>query len=119
MSEAILQLAATQADWWNLPMYAIDRLVELQPRTAPARTSLQQMVAYVPDEARRAATEQLAERRFGGMPGRLAVGDASELRDRFGALHAQGVERIYLWFADFAEPATVDDFGAKVIQGAR
>src|SRR5205085_11768717 len=60
--------AAQHAYWLTLPLYALDRLQELRPRTAPARTSLQQMVAFVADEAARAATTDLAARRFGRMP---------------------------------------------------
>jgi hypothetical protein len=111
-------LAAAHADWWNLPMYALDRLAELRPRTAPARTSLQQMVAYVTDDASRSETAETATRRFSYMPGGgPLVADAAELRERFSALHEQGVERFYVWFADFAAEKTLRGFGDDVIGG--
>ena len=40
---------------------------------------------------------------------------ASELVDHFSAMRERGVERFYVWFADFAAPATLEAFGAEVI----
>jgi hypothetical protein len=31
-------------------------------------------------------------------------------------MHARGVERFYVWFADFAPPSTLEAFGAQVIR---
>jgi hypothetical protein len=45
----------------------------------------------------------------------LVIGDADELVGHFRQRADQGVERIYTWFADFADPATVADFGARVV----
>jgi alkanesulfonate monooxygenase SsuD/methylene tetrahydromethanopterin reductase-like flavin-dependent oxidoreductase (luciferase family) len=116
--DALVELAAAHADWWNLPMYALDRLEELRPRTAPARTSLQQMVAYVADESSRAETVAVAARRFAYMPGEgPLVADAAELRERFAALCEQGVERFYVWFTDFAVEKTLRGFGEEVVAG--
>jgi alkanesulfonate monooxygenase SsuD/methylene tetrahydromethanopterin reductase-like flavin-dependent oxidoreductase (luciferase family) len=115
--DSLIALAATHADWWNLPMYALDRLAELRPRTAPARTSLQQMVAYVADDASRSETAEAAMRRFASMPGGPFVADAAQLREHFSALHEQGVERFYVWFADFAVEKTLRGFGDEVIGG--
>jgi alkanesulfonate monooxygenase SsuD/methylene tetrahydromethanopterin reductase-like flavin-dependent oxidoreductase (luciferase family) len=110
-----LELVARYADWWNLPIYALDRLEELRPAAGGARVSVQQMVAFVPSEADRARVIELAERRFGVYGDGLVVGDARQLVDHFGALHDRGVERFYAWFSDFAVPETLAAFGADVI----
>ena len=109
-----LELVAAHADWWNLPIYALDRLEELRPRAGKARTSVQQMVAWVPSEDRRAEVEAVAARRFPTWDG-LVVGTGPELVDHFRSLRDRGVERFYVWFTDFAPPATVTGFGAEVI----
>ena len=115
-SDEVVALASRYADWWNMPTYPPADLAERASRAAPARASVQQIVAFVADESSRAETTALAERRFGGMRGSAPlIGDASELRDAFASAHAQGVERVYLWFTDFAAPATLEAFGAGVI----
>ena len=43
-------------------------------------------------------------------------GDADELIRHFAALAAQGVERFYVWFADFAVPDSLREFGESVIK---
>ena len=48
------------------------------------------------------------------MPG-LVVGDAEGLRAHFGRWTAAGVERFYVWFTDFAVPASLKTFGEQVI----
>jgi alkanesulfonate monooxygenase SsuD/methylene tetrahydromethanopterin reductase-like flavin-dependent oxidoreductase (luciferase family) len=116
-SAAILGAASKHADWWNVPLISSDRIAELHSHALPARASLQQMVAFVADERTREETTRLAERRFGHMGGRGAViGDAAELREHFGAWAEKGVERSYVWFSDFAEAATLEKFGAEVIE---
>lgn len=115
-SDEIVALASRYADWWNMPTYPPADLAERSAKAAPARASVQQMVAFVPDEASRAGVTEVARRRFGGMRGSAPlIGDASELRDAFARAHDQGVGRFYLWFADYAAPATLDAFGARVI----
>ena len=109
-----LELVRDHADWWNLPIYALDRLDELKPRTGTARTSLQEMVAFVPAESARDEVTALARRRFGAWRG-VVVGTAPELVEHFAALHRRGVERFYVWFTDFAAPATLAAFGDGVI----
>jgi hypothetical protein len=42
-------------------------------------------------------------------------GDAAELVDHFDGLAEQGVERFYVWFADFAAPQTLSEFADTVI----
>lgn len=110
-----LELVAAYADWWNLPIYALDRLEELKPRTGKARTSLQQMVALVPSEAEREEVTATVNRRFGQWDAGLVIGTAPELVDHFRGLVERGVERFYVWFADFAPPTTLAAFGEGVI----
>jgi alkanesulfonate monooxygenase SsuD/methylene tetrahydromethanopterin reductase-like flavin-dependent oxidoreductase (luciferase family) len=109
-----LGLVAKHADWWNLPLTDLAKLDDLRPKIGNARVSIQQMVAFVPSEESRQAINELARRRFGASDG-LVVGDANELVDHFGALADRGVERFYIWFADFADPITLAAFGANVI----
>src|SRR5262245_1553434 len=111
-----LALVARYADWWNLPIYALERLEELRPAAGDARVSIQQLVAFVADEAGRAGVTELAQRRFGVYGGGLIIGDAAQLVDHFTALHDRGVERFYTWFSDFADPETLAAFGADVIE---
>jgi alkanesulfonate monooxygenase SsuD/methylene tetrahydromethanopterin reductase-like flavin-dependent oxidoreductase (luciferase family) len=111
-----LPLVARYADWWNLPIYALERLEELRPAAGRARVSIQQLVAFVPGEAARDRVTGPAQRRFGIYGRGLVVGDAAQLVDHFTALHDRGVERFYTWFSDFADPETLAAFGADVIE---
>jgi alkanesulfonate monooxygenase SsuD/methylene tetrahydromethanopterin reductase-like flavin-dependent oxidoreductase (luciferase family) len=108
-----LEVVAEHADWWNLHVGDVGRLDELRPRVGAARVSVQDMVGFVPSEAERAEVAGLAARRFGW--GGPTVGTAAELVDHFGELAERGVERAYVWFTDFAPPATLAAFGAEVI----
>ncbi|HEY4948619.1 MAG TPA: LLM class flavin-dependent oxidoreductase [Acidimicrobiales bacterium] len=110
-----LQLVRRHADWWNLPVHALDRLGELRPQVGSARVSTQHLVGYIPVESQRDQIEGVARRRFGGMTSRLMVGDADELIEHFTGYHRQGVDRFYVWFTDFAPPSTLESFGRKVI----
>jgi alkanesulfonate monooxygenase SsuD/methylene tetrahydromethanopterin reductase-like flavin-dependent oxidoreductase (luciferase family) len=111
-----LALVARYADWWNLPIYALERLEELRPSAGGARVSIQQLVAFVPSEADRARVTELARQRFGIYGNGLVIGDAAQLVDHFTALHDRGVERFYTWFSDFADPEMLAAFGAGVIE---
>ncbi len=115
-----LALVRAHADWWNVPVHELHRLDELRDQAGEARVSVQAMVALVPDEASRAEVTAVATRRFGGtgMGKQLVIGDTDELVDHFTRLRAGGVERFYVWFADFAPVSTLDRFGA-VISGLR
>ncbi len=107
-----MELVATHADWWNVHIGIVDRLEEMRAHSGKARCSLQMQVALVPSEDQRDHTAALARRRFGTTP---VVGTAPELVDRFASLASQGVERVYVWFCDFAPPETLAEFGAEVI----
>ncbi len=71
------------------------------------------MYAFVPEGGDRAAIEEAARRRFGYAT--LVVGGRDELLEHFHAMQERGVERFYVWFTDFATPATLEAFGAEVI----
>jgi alkanesulfonate monooxygenase SsuD/methylene tetrahydromethanopterin reductase-like flavin-dependent oxidoreductase (luciferase family) len=111
----MMRLVERHATWWNLPVHQLDQLEEKRELAGDARPSIQQMVAFVPDEASRAKVTDLALRRFGTMAGGLVTGDASELVDHFGRLADRGIQRTYVWFADFAPPETLAAFGEGVI----
>ncbi|MCB0994815.1 MAG: LLM class flavin-dependent oxidoreductase [Acidimicrobiales bacterium] len=112
-----LALVAEHADWWNLPIYALDRYDELRSQVGNARVSTQEMVGFVPSEEKRAAIEDLALKRFGpnAFGSSLFIGNGDELTEHFAARREQGVERFYVWFADFAKSDTLEGFGDGVI----
>lgn len=109
-----LALVRDFADWWNVHTGEVGRVPELRERVGDARVSIQQMIAFVPTEADRAAVTELTHRRFG--PDTSAViATAPELVDHYAALGEQGVERVYAWFCDFAAPDTLAAFGSEVV----
>ena len=112
-----MQLVAAYADWWNVHISILDRFDELRPRAGRARPSMQVQVAFVGPGDARDDVERTAQRRFGW--GRFVLGDAGELVERFGALAERGVERLYVWFTDFAAPGTLAAFGQSVIAELR
>jgi alkanesulfonate monooxygenase SsuD/methylene tetrahydromethanopterin reductase-like flavin-dependent oxidoreductase (luciferase family) len=112
-----LRQVAKHADWWNLPIYALDRLDELRPHAGSARVSTQEMIGFVASEDRRAEVTAVAEKRYGktGMGSTVKIGTADELVDHFQERRERGVERFYLWFLDFGAPETLAAFGSDVI----
>lgn len=114
-----MELVARHASWWNCPIDALDRFDELRAAAGDARPSVQEMIAFVPDASSRGEVTATAERRFGYMGDGLVIGDAEEIGEHCRDLHERGVERIYVWFTDFAEPATLEAFGNQVIAAAR
>jgi alkanesulfonate monooxygenase SsuD/methylene tetrahydromethanopterin reductase-like flavin-dependent oxidoreductase (luciferase family) len=112
-----MALVRRHATWWNLPVHEIGKLEALRDQAGDARPSIQQMVAFVPDESSRSAVAETAARRFGTMAGGLVVGTGPELVEHFDALHQRGIERTYVWFTDFATPDTLSAYGAEVISG--
>jgi alkanesulfonate monooxygenase SsuD/methylene tetrahydromethanopterin reductase-like flavin-dependent oxidoreductase (luciferase family) len=108
-----LALVAEFADWWNLHVGHLHRIDELREHIGSAGVSIQQMAAFIPSEDEREAITALAKKRFGYS--RPVIGTGPELVDHYGALAEQGVERVYVWFTDFAPPATLEAFGAEVI----
>jgi alkanesulfonate monooxygenase SsuD/methylene tetrahydromethanopterin reductase-like flavin-dependent oxidoreductase (luciferase family) len=74
------------------------------------------MVALVHDESKREEITEIAMKRFPpqGLGKYLAIGTPTELADHFAGLSERGIERFYVWFADFAPPATLERFGEVV-----
>jgi alkanesulfonate monooxygenase SsuD/methylene tetrahydromethanopterin reductase-like flavin-dependent oxidoreductase (luciferase family) len=108
-----LALVSEYADWWNVPVTHLDLLARARPAAGDARVSVQQTVAYVARGADRDAVAQAAARRFRNLTPVLGMGP--ELVDHFGRLADQGIERVYAWFSDFAQPDTLAAFGTEVI----
>jgi alkanesulfonate monooxygenase SsuD/methylene tetrahydromethanopterin reductase-like flavin-dependent oxidoreductase (luciferase family) len=109
----MMKLVEQHADWWNVPLHQLDKLDEMRPRAGAARVSVQERVVFVVDEAERAKVLETATRRFGTFG--TVSGNADELVEHYRARTELGVERFYVWFSDFAPPATLEAFGARVI----
>jgi alkanesulfonate monooxygenase SsuD/methylene tetrahydromethanopterin reductase-like flavin-dependent oxidoreductase (luciferase family) len=114
-----MRLVRQYADWWNIPSHQLDRLPELLPTVGRARASLQQMVGFVGRDADRAAVTERSTRLFGHLGSGLVCGDAAALADHFAGLAAQGIERFYVWFADFAAPQTISEFAETVMKAGQ
>ena len=112
----MMDLVREYADWWNLPANHLDKLGELAPSAGTARASVQQMVGFVRSGADPNKVREVSTRRFGNLGSGLVCGDAAELIDHFARLAGQGVERCYVWFADFAVPESLHEFGESVIR---
>jgi alkanesulfonate monooxygenase SsuD/methylene tetrahydromethanopterin reductase-like flavin-dependent oxidoreductase (luciferase family) len=110
-----MELVAAHADWWNVHVSILDKFDEMRPLAGSARASLQVQIAFVGPgrERERDDIDTAARRRFWGSH---VLGDASELVDYFGALAGRGVERVYVWFTDFAPAETLEAFGQTVIE---
>ncbi len=48
----------------------------------------------------------------------IVVGTTGELTSHFASLRARGVERFYVWFADFAPPETLRGFAEVIDRSA-
>jgi alkanesulfonate monooxygenase SsuD/methylene tetrahydromethanopterin reductase-like flavin-dependent oxidoreductase (luciferase family) len=112
----MMELVRKYADWWNLPLNHIDKLPKLAPAAGAARVSVQQMVGFVRSGTDLNTVREASTRRFGNLGSGLVCGDADELIAHFTGLAAQRVERFYVWFADFAVPDSLREFGESVIK---
>jgi alkanesulfonate monooxygenase SsuD/methylene tetrahydromethanopterin reductase-like flavin-dependent oxidoreductase (luciferase family) len=112
----MMELVRRYADWWNIPANHIDRLAELAPAAGSARVSIQQMIGFVRKDSDPAKVREVSARRFGNLGSGLVCGDADELSGHFSNLSGQGVERFYVWFADFAAPESLHEFVETVIK---
>lgn len=112
----MMKLVAEHADWWNLQANHLDRLPRLSGDAGSARISVQQMVGFARAGSDPDAVREVSARRFGHLGPGLVCGDADELTAHFTALAAQRVERFYVWFADFAAPQSLVEFGESVIK---
>jgi alkanesulfonate monooxygenase SsuD/methylene tetrahydromethanopterin reductase-like flavin-dependent oxidoreductase (luciferase family) len=112
----MMELVRKYADWWNLQANHIDRLPKLAPEAGSARVSVQQMIGFVRSGSDPNTVREVSTRRFGNLGSGLVCGDADELVRHFAGLAAQRVERFYVWFADFAVPDSLQEFGESVIK---
>ncbi|WP_292990369.1 LLM class flavin-dependent oxidoreductase [Mycobacterium sp.] len=112
----MLELVRRHADWWNIPVTHLDRLPELAPTAGSARVSIQQMVGFVRKDSDPVKVREVSAKRFGNLGSGLICGDSDELSGHFTHLSGQGVERFYVWFADFAAPESLREFGETVIK---
>ena len=112
----MMELVRKHADWWNIPANHIDKLADLAPAAGPARVSIQQMIGFVRKDSDPEKVRETSARRFGNLGSGLVCGDADELSGHFSKLSGQGVERFYVWFADFAAPESLHEFGETVIK---
>ncbi|SOX55222.1 LLM class flavin-dependent oxidoreductase [Mycobacterium ahvazicum] len=112
----MMELVRNHADWWNLQADHIDRLAKLAPSAGSARISVQQMIGFAHSGADPETVREVSTRRFGVLGAGLVCGDADDLIRHFAGLAAQGVERFYVWFADFAKPDSLHQFGETVIK---
>jgi alkanesulfonate monooxygenase SsuD/methylene tetrahydromethanopterin reductase-like flavin-dependent oxidoreductase (luciferase family) len=111
-----LALVREHADWWNVPIYALDRVAELRASVGDVRMSIQQMVGVLRSEDERADVTALIDRRFGlnAMAKDVVIGTVPELVDYYAGLAAAGVDRFYLWFTDFAPVSTLELVGEVI-----
>lgn len=112
----MMELVRNYADWWNLQANHIDRLPKLAPDAGSARVSVQQMIGFVRSGSDPNTVREVSTRRFGNLGSGLVCGNADELIGHFAGLAAQRVERFYVWFADFAVPDSLHEFGESVIK---
>jgi alkanesulfonate monooxygenase SsuD/methylene tetrahydromethanopterin reductase-like flavin-dependent oxidoreductase (luciferase family) len=112
----MMELVRNHADWWNLQANHIDRLAKLAPAAGSARVSVQQMIGFATSGSDPDTVREVSTRRFGNLGPGLVCGDAEELIRHFADLAAQRVERFYVWFADFAAPDSLNEFGESVIK---
>jgi alkanesulfonate monooxygenase SsuD/methylene tetrahydromethanopterin reductase-like flavin-dependent oxidoreductase (luciferase family) len=112
----MMELVRKHADWWNVPANHIDKLAELAPAAGSARVSIQQMIGFIRKDSDPEKVRAVSTRRFGNLGSGLVCGDADELSGHFSKLSGQGVERFYVWFADFAAPESLHEFGETVIK---
>jgi alkanesulfonate monooxygenase SsuD/methylene tetrahydromethanopterin reductase-like flavin-dependent oxidoreductase (luciferase family) len=112
----MMELVRNHADWWNLQADHIERLPKLAPSAGSARISVQQMIGFAHSGADPDTVREVSTRRFGVLGAGLVCGDAEQLTQHFAGLTAQGVQRFYVWFADFAKPESLHEFGETVIK---
>jgi len=112
----MMELVRRHADWWNVPVTHLDKLAELAPKAGNARVSIQQMVGFIRTDSDPKKVREVSAARFGHLGSGLLCGDADELSGHFMQLSGQGVARFYVWFADFAAPESLREFGETVIK---
>jgi alkanesulfonate monooxygenase SsuD/methylene tetrahydromethanopterin reductase-like flavin-dependent oxidoreductase (luciferase family) len=127
------RLAATYADVWNIPTYALDRVSELMAsvdeeceRVGRDPATLQRsveavMVTATSDNLTKAI--EVGERRYGGPGYGLAeggfVGSPARIVDRIGELTEVGFTSFIFMTHDRAAPETLEVFAAEVMPAFR
>ncbi|MCH7790336.1 MAG: LLM class flavin-dependent oxidoreductase, partial [Acidobacteria bacterium] len=114
-----LELVRDYATWWNCPIHQLDRFDELRHTVGDAKPSIQTMVTFAPDPTTHDDVMALASKRFGAMSDQRIAGDAAATLAGFAALEARGVQRVYTWMTDFAEPDNLARFGDEIIAPGR
>lgn len=109
-----LPLVARYADWWNCPVYDVDRIDELRESIGNARISMQRVVALAPSTAARDEVVATAERRFGSWGG-LIAGTPDEIAKALTEDAERGVELVVCQFSDFGTEDTLRVFAAEVM----
>lgn len=109
-----MPLVRAHADWWNAPAYAAARFTQLADLAGPARRSVQLPIGLAATGAAEAATQELAQRRFGSWGG-LITGTAAHVADELAQYVTAGAERFFIQFSDFGADETLYRFGDEVI----
>jgi alkanesulfonate monooxygenase SsuD/methylene tetrahydromethanopterin reductase-like flavin-dependent oxidoreductase (luciferase family) len=111
-----LALVAEHADWWNVPLHRLGDLDTMRERAGDAKVSVQTMVSFVPPGGDADAIHAAASRRFAHAAGNgaMVMGGADDSAAALRAFADRGVERVYLWFADFAAPDTLLAFAPVI-----
>ncbi|BBY62271.1 hypothetical protein [Mycolicibacterium helvum] len=73
------------------------------------------MVGFIGQSADADAVTDKSWRRWGHLGPGLVCGRADDLIKYFSRLRDQGAQRFYVWFADFAAPESIAEFGESVI----
>ena len=114
---ATMELVARYADWWNVPMHQLDRLASARPGRGEGPgvgTGAGHPGSPTPPAGTRWSSWPPGVSAGWGSSAHL-VGTVEELVPQVEAFRADGVERLYTWFTDFALPETLSAFGREVI----
>ncbi len=109
-----LPLVARFADWWNCPVYDVDRIDELRASIGSARVSMQRVVALASSSSERGDVVATAERRFGSWGG-LIAGTPDEVAASLVHDRELGVELVVCQFSDFGREDTLRLFASEVL----
>jgi alkanesulfonate monooxygenase SsuD/methylene tetrahydromethanopterin reductase-like flavin-dependent oxidoreductase (luciferase family) len=111
-----LRLAREHADWWNVTAPRIDRLADVRQQVAPARLSVQLMVALDrPGELPGTALAR-AKGQFPTFPTGIVGGGPARIAEEIAVLD---VERVYVWLAPPLDRWAIEEFAGSVMTAAR
>ena len=110
-----MELVRTYADWWNVPSHQLDRLPDLLPTVEVGAGPLSRWsVSSAGCEPARGHRRRAPVGSATWATGSSAATPPNCV-EHFGHLSEQGVERFYVWFADFAQPDTLAEFAETVM----